>query len=404
MVGDGYDPPTHQKSHNINRLFWTTMGRKRNREDFEGRSPSPSLRDSASTHDNISVDGGRQGPRTLGSCAPRSPRQEARSATPKRVAAKVFLLTYAQCDMEKQNMVNAIGEIKSKIDIEWLICGQEEHEDGGLHLHVCLGYVKKKDIDPSNYFEVNGFHPNIASHKFGNVHDMINYCRKEDKEPIIVGTLPEVKDRKKTRREICAQMAKSASVEEGMQLLLREMPEEYMKSGKFYRSNLRDALHVQEDPPLHVIPEYCTEPFIIPDEVLKWREEALSTKGRMRCLLVSGESQLAKTEMILSVFPEACYMQSSLLGQETLKWKDGPKFLIIDDLEWFRVHQEEMKKWLCQRTGKKANFRGYHFHGDLYLTWATILIANDEDLPTWIKKKGYWEKNITRVEIKERCY
>lgn len=91
-----------------------------------------------------------------------------------RCNARHFALTYAQCTID-------FDEMKTWLETFWaphcLTIGQEHHADGGKHFHIYLGFVKKKNIKNSRYWDFKGFHPNWGAVK--SIEGWKKYCKKE---------------------------------------------------------------------------------------------------------------------------------------------------------------------------------------------------------------------------------
>jgi len=93
-----------------------------------------------------------------------------------RINAKSVFLTYPQCSLEKQILLNFLASLKH--ETAYIIVCKEKHKDGTPHLHAVVNFKKKVDIRRNNYFDLNGFHPNIQSTK--NINASIQYCKKEN--------------------------------------------------------------------------------------------------------------------------------------------------------------------------------------------------------------------------------
>lgn len=92
-----------------------------------------------------------------------------------RFTAKKVFLTYAQCDAEKQDVLDHVSS-KHK-DIDQYIIGQEKHADGNPHLHAYFSFKSKINIKNPRHFDVKGFHPKIESVRAPSA--AIKYCQKE---------------------------------------------------------------------------------------------------------------------------------------------------------------------------------------------------------------------------------
>ena len=75
----------------------------------------------------------------------------------------------------------------SAVKISWIVVGHELHEDGGDHLHVAIGYARKRDVSNATYYDLSGpvdvngssktYHPNIQASR--NKLDVIKYVKKD---------------------------------------------------------------------------------------------------------------------------------------------------------------------------------------------------------------------------------
>lgn len=60
-----------------------------------------------------------------------------------RLNAKQIFLTYSQCDLEKEDLLEFL---KTKLHLERYIIARERHEDGNFHLHAYCKLSKRCDI------------------------------------------------------------------------------------------------------------------------------------------------------------------------------------------------------------------------------------------------------------------
>lgn len=86
-------------------------------------------------------------------------------------AEKVYL-TYSQTK-EKMDEDWLYKQISLKADIHQFIISQEEHEDGGKHLHAYFEFLEKLDTRNPKFFDVDyynkSYHPNIQKPKTRNL-------------------------------------------------------------------------------------------------------------------------------------------------------------------------------------------------------------------------------------------
>lgn len=91
-----------------------------------------------------------------------------------RFNARWAFLTYPQCSID----INTV--LRHFVQIEPTLCygrvAHESHADGGDHLHVLLGFSKKRNIRDVRHFDIQSNHPNIQSVR--NVQDVLTYISK----------------------------------------------------------------------------------------------------------------------------------------------------------------------------------------------------------------------------------
>lgn len=93
-----------------------------------------------------------------------------------RYCAKTFYFTYPKCDTSPEE---ALGKLQ-EMGINWAVVGQEQHQDGTNHLHMCGNWQKKRNIrDPHFFDSICGQHGNYQSMK--NKRGCIEYCTKDGK-------------------------------------------------------------------------------------------------------------------------------------------------------------------------------------------------------------------------------
>lgn len=88
-------------------------------------------------------------------------------------ARKVFL-TYPRCDLSMQDMLEGLASIRP---YQQHCISQENHADGGRHLHVLLQYSTPVNTTNERYFDVQGYHPNITKPR--DVKDVLKYIKKD---------------------------------------------------------------------------------------------------------------------------------------------------------------------------------------------------------------------------------
>lgn len=73
--------------------------------------------------------------------------------------SRYVLLTYAQCgNLDGFAVMDCISALGGEC-----IVARENHEDGGIHLHVFCDFGRKFRSRKTDVFDVGGFHPNIEA-------------------------------------------------------------------------------------------------------------------------------------------------------------------------------------------------------------------------------------------------
>lgn len=94
-------------------------------------------------------------------------------------AQKVFL-TYSQVGKRFTPEV-LLEAISAKAEVQDYLISQEEHADGGFHLHAYFKFTKKLDTKSQSFFDVPWYgkerHPNIQKPR--SVHKIWDYIKKD---------------------------------------------------------------------------------------------------------------------------------------------------------------------------------------------------------------------------------
>lgn len=72
-------------------------------------------------------------------------------------SARYALITYAQCGtLSEWSVLDHFTSLGAEC-----IIAREDHADGGTHLHVFCDFGRKKQSRRADFFDVDGYHPNI---------------------------------------------------------------------------------------------------------------------------------------------------------------------------------------------------------------------------------------------------
>ncbi|GAC77767.1 replication protein, partial [uncultured marine virus] len=113
---------------------------------------------------------------TSGKSSPTTPPPKKLSLT-----SKGWFLTYPRCSLPKEV---AFQELEQRLAPEQLLVAAEKHEDGTPHLHVYMGFEKKKQIRDCNAkFDLQSDKENKVYHgnyqSAGNWKRVAAYCKKD---------------------------------------------------------------------------------------------------------------------------------------------------------------------------------------------------------------------------------
>lgn len=90
-----------------------------------------------------------------------------------RVNAKAFSLTFPHCTLSKEVLLQHLLQLSPT----YCCVSRELHADGEPHLHAAITFNKRKDVRSQNFFDCEGFHPNIQPAR--NINQWITYVKKD---------------------------------------------------------------------------------------------------------------------------------------------------------------------------------------------------------------------------------
>lgn len=228
-----------------------------------------------------------------------------------RISAKKFLLTYPQCPLEKEVLLEKLQSIKPVK--QYVIC-KEQHQDGSPHLHAAVEYSEKLWSTLVDIFDCEGYHPNIQSAR--SWQNCVNYVKKGND---YIESL--VSDDTKNWASI---LNTAASREHFLAMAREHFPRDYalnLERLEYTASKLFPEIEVYS-------PVFTS--FNLPPGLTNWAGNAATTPShaRFRGLFLIGVTRTGKSEWARSL-GEHSYFQSmfSLEG-----WRGG--FAIFDDIPW----------------------------------------------------------------------
>lgn len=201
------------------------------------------------------------------------------------------------------------------------IVAEEDHQDGGLHIHGLVEFECRKDIN-EKFFDIGSEHPNIkvpppADSKLW-LHNHWTYCQKEDPAPLTYGDLPEGL-RKRKRDDYAREaftLARTRSVEAAMKFTEEHMAADLLKAyDTMYRAfTLARNQAVKPSNPAKELSSFTRAPLIVEG----WT-----------ALYFSGPTGLGKTQYARALLPEATVISH----RDQLRDVDFSKGVIFDDFD-----------------------------------------------------------------------
>lgn len=248
-----------------------------------------------------------------------------RTSRPFRFAAVRVLLTYSRvCDsFTKETVLYGLSE---NYNLQRYTIAEEEHVEGGRHVHATIVFQTKVDSRDPRLFDLNcgsacnDHHPNIEVIKRGqaNLDRCEEYCRKEDPNP-----LTNVEPRL-TWGEI---MTVASTADEYLLLVKQHYPRDFNLS----LARLRQTADYLFSSSGNII---LSSP-VLPDTVTPdaWQtigDAALTWDPKMTSLVIVGPTGCGKTSWALMNAPKPCLIVRHLDSLSLLRPQH--RSIIFDDM------------------------------------------------------------------------
>lgn len=257
--------------------------------------------------------------------------QRNRSTTGFRLSAKGYFVTFPTCDVAKDVVKERMIE-KWNDKINWAIIAQEHHQDGTLHLHLAFSFNEKQSFRNPNCFDfLTGQHGNYQTMK--SPLKAIIYCKKEDKEPTIIGILPETTSKKAVSNEVATMVTAGASLRDVSDVAPGFLLLNFKKIETFQQWVRRENERKKKLPLIpFALPADSTQPEIM---IVNWLNKNIkqSREFKQKQLVIQGAHDMRKSSLVreLDKFLTIMYMPN--LEDFFDQWEENFYDLIVFD-EW----------------------------------------------------------------------
>lgn len=153
---------------------------------------------------------------------------------PFRLDASYWFITYSQCPLEREFVLEEIYTRHDTRQPEWIIVARERHDDGRFHLHALLFWGKRFCTRNPRFLDITGpdgtvYHPKLEPVK--HLGKTLNYIYKEDTNPVEFGTIPDPSTTERDARgdTIRRLLATATSAEELLSSVRDEDPVHYVE-------------------------------------------------------------------------------------------------------------------------------------------------------------------------------
>lgn len=294
---------------------------------------------------------------------------------PFRLNTQQIFLTYAQCSLTKEEVLEAVEKI---YPLDKYLVATETHQDGNPHIHLYGKLFDKINITNERVFDIGDRHPNVAGCRSANA--VIKYCAKGGN---YISNF--------YKCSVWARARDASSAAEAVALIKEEAPRDYWLSS----ARIEDtAQRLFKKARIEYVPRWTEFPFL-PEDCLHWAEHQLPNKDRALCLVMWGPTRLGKTEWARSLGKHIYWRNNVNLDE----WDDDAEYLVIDDIDF---------KWLpapksyLTCMGETTVTDKYMKKVRIFNNKPCIYIVN-EDM-RWMAIDPYWGPNTFVVNINFRIF
>lgn len=265
-------------------------------------------------------------------------------------------------------------------DASYWVVAREKHQDGNFHLHVIGGWNDKRDIRTANYFDYEGFHPNIQAPR--SLKKVAGYVVK-DGDTVSYGVVPDA-ILGSSWGEI---ITNSESPRRFMKRVLTTYPKEYAL--RYQSLEYMAERHFKKSRTTYVSEFHS---FILPSSIETWiTEEFNGTHPRRKSLILESPSRYGKTEWARSL---GHHMYFNSMVNFKSDWDDSAQYIIFDDIDW-----EYLPNKKCFFGGQKEFVITDKYSAKRTVKWGKVCIYLCNSLPDFKRDSSWYDVNCKIVSL-----
>lgn len=237
-----------------------------------------------------------------------------------RIQAKHLFLTYPQCTIDKNDLLQHLQLKLHRWKPTYILVGREQHSDGHPHLHAYCRLSLKCDIREPTQLDCGGFHGNYQPARKPD--RALSYCEK-DGDTIEYGD----RERDETTLGYGDIIASATTASEFTDLIIQHRPRDAVTN----LERIQYFANYYYGKSGHIPYEPAYSSFITPTELDQWVDQAFTASiDRPVSLCLVGPSRLGKTEWARSLGTHMYFCGMINLDE----WDDDAKYMVLDDFEW----------------------------------------------------------------------
>ncbi|AMK07575.1 AC1 protein [Lycianthes yellow mosaic virus] len=287
------------------------------------------------------------------------------------VNAKNIFLTYPQCSLSKQIVLEILQNISCPSDKLFIRVSSEKHQDGSLHIHALIQFKGKAKFRNERHFDISHphapriFHPNFQGARSSS--DVKAYIEK-DGDYVDWGSFQI--DGRSSRRsshaahDVAAEALNAPSKEDALNIIKEKLPKDFIFQYHNLSANLDKIFKPQQQQ--YVSPFNVTTFNNVPNELSQWVYQnvvdAAARPWRPMSIVIEGVSRTGKT-----LWARSLGKHNYLCGHLDLSPKvysnDG-WYNVIDDvdphyLKHFKEFMGAQRDWQSNtKYGKPIQIKG----------------------------------------------